>query len=320
MPGERARVRRAVALPHLGDVLDRREGPGDPLVVERPGLEPVAGRPELVRRQRVERLGPPVQHADVRPEELVDRAGEEVRPDGLDVDRQVRRGVDRVDVGQRARLVRAPHELADRVDRPDRVRGPAERDELRPAVEDRVERLEVERDVVAPDPDRPDREPAVRGDAQPRPDVRLVVEPRDDELVARLHARGDRARDVHRERRHVRAELDLVRARRVEQVRERRVRLVEDRVGPLGRGERAAVVRVRGPVVVAHRLDHGVRDLRAARAVEERHRPPLVLEGEGGEPGAQGVDVERRHGDLGRWAGTRCYRRSPGMETPRPQA
>ena len=126
--------------PTVGDVLDRRERPGDPLVVERPGLEPVVGGHAACRSAaRRGRSRAAVEHADVRPEELVDRAGEEVRADGLDVDRQVGRGVDRVDVGQRAGLVGAPHELGDRVDRADGVGRPAERDELRPLVEDRVE-------------------------------------------------------------------------------------------------------------------------------------------------------------------------------------
>ena len=66
MPGNAARERGAEPAPHLGDVLDRRERPGDPLVVQRPGLEPVVGRQELVGRQRVEDVAAPVQDADVR--------------------------------------------------------------------------------------------------------------------------------------------------------------------------------------------------------------------------------------------------------------
>ena len=114
MPGNRPANDAPNRAPHLGDVLDRRERAGDPLVVQGPGLEPVVGRQELVRRQRVEDLGPPVEHAGVRAEELVDGAGEEVGADGLDVDREVGRGVHGVDVGQRAGLVGTPDELGRR--------------------------------------------------------------------------------------------------------------------------------------------------------------------------------------------------------------
>ena len=249
IPGNCAGERRPEPPPDLGDVLDRRERPGDPLVVEGPGLEPVVGRQQLVGRQRVEHVGTAVEHADVGPEELVDRAGEEVGADGLDVDREVGRRVDGVDVGQRPGLVGAADELGDRVDRADGVGRPAEGDEPRAPVEHRVERLDVERHVVRADVDGADREPAIRRRAAPRADVRLVVEARDHDLVAGLQRRGDRARDVHRERRHVGAELDLRRVGRVEQVRQRGVRVVEDGVAPLRGQERPVVVRVRLAVV-----------------------------------------------------------------------
>ena len=205
--------------------------------------------PQLVGRQGIERLAAPVQHAHVRPEELVGRAGEEVGADRLDVDRQVRRGVDGVHERQAARLVGPVDELGDRVDGPDRVGRPAERDQLRALVEDGVEGLDVERDVVGADVHGPDDEPAVRGGAPPRPHVRLVVQRRHHDRVARLQRGGDGARQVHREGRHVRAELDLRGIRGVEQVREGRVRVLHDRVAAAGGQERAVVVGVRRPVV-----------------------------------------------------------------------
>ena len=65
-----------------------------------------AGR-TLYAGRVVEDVAPAVDRADVRPEELVDRARDEVGADGARVERQVRRGVDRVDVDPGARGVGA---------------------------------------------------------------------------------------------------------------------------------------------------------------------------------------------------------------------
>jgi hypothetical protein len=294
--GERGLERAAEPPPDLGKVLDGGQGPGDPLVVEGAGLEPVVRRAQLVRRERVEHLAPAVQHAHVRPEELVHGTGEEVGLHGPDVDREVGRGVDGVHVGQRPRLVGAAHELDHRVDRAHSVGRPAERDELRPPVERGVERLDVQGDVLGADVHDPHRDPPVRRSAAPRADVRLVIEARDHDLVARLHRRGDRPGNVHGERGHVGAELDLGRIGRVEEVRQRRVGVLEHGVAPPRRQEGALVVRV-GLAVVAHDgVDHGVRDLGAARAVEQGHGSSVLLDGEGGKAGAQRLDIELGHG------------------------
>ena len=62
--------------------------------------------------------------------------------------------------------------------------------------------------------------------------------------------RTDRAADMEGQAGHVRAELDLVGGRGVEQIRQRQVTVGHDGHAPLARGERPAVVGVRGPVVV----------------------------------------------------------------------
>ena len=93
-----------------------------------------------------------------------------------DVDRAVRREGDGIDVRQRADLVRAGDDLADRVDRPDRVAGVAHRDELRPRPELRLEVLEVERHVARVDVDGLDRHAAIGRHRPPGRDVGLVVE------------------------------------------------------------------------------------------------------------------------------------------------
>ncbi len=124
----------------------------------------------------------------MRPEELVRRAGQEVRLDGLHVDRTVRREMDRVDERPRADGMRPANDLGDRVDRPDRVRGPAEGNEARPWAERRVEDR-ARRDVVVADVDDAHRRPPVGGHEQPRIHVGLVIERGDDDLVPRPEGR-----------------------------------------------------------------------------------------------------------------------------------
>ena len=216
------------------------------------------------------------------------------------------RGVDGVDVRERPRLVRPADQLRDRVDRPDRVRRPAEGDEPRPLVEDRVEALEVQGDVVGADVDRAQLEAAVGGHAPPGSHVRLVVERGHDDPVAGLERRRERPGDMHRQRRHVRAELDLLRVGGVDEVREGRVGVGDQRVAAARGQELAAVVGVRRAVVLDDRVDHRLRDLRAARAVEQRDRDAVLLDREGREPGAQRLDVELGHRVLAwgvGWAG-----------------
>ena len=65
----------------------------------------------LERRQAVEHVGLAVQRAEVRPEPLVGAAHEEVRVDGPDVDRGMRRVRDGIDEGQRPDFVRPGDDL-----------------------------------------------------------------------------------------------------------------------------------------------------------------------------------------------------------------
>ena len=146
-----------------------------------------AGR-TLYGRQRSSSSRAPVGEPEVRAEELVRRADQHVHAERGDVDRPVRRVVDGVRPGERARLVR---ELGDapRVDeRADRVRRERERDDARPLRELRLQVVEVERRVVA-QVGEPDDQLEVVRELQPGRDVRVVVEPRDEDLVARRSSR-----------------------------------------------------------------------------------------------------------------------------------
>ena len=127
---------------------------------------------------------------------------------------------------------------------------------------------------------------------------------------------ADGAADVERQRRHVRAELDLV-GRRRREVGERGMGVVDRasrrsrRAGTRRRGSRST----RGSR--REGLDDAVRDLRAAGAVEERDRPAAVLDGEGRERRAERSTSNADMADpRGGAASRRCYRpsetRGPG--------
>ena len=142
---------------------------------------------------------------------------------------------------------------------------------------------------------------AVGGHRLPRGDVRLVVEGRDDDLVAAGPASPRCERPMcERQRRHVVAELDLVGRAGPEEVGDGRVRLVDHRVRVRARRERPVGVGVRVAVVGHDRIDHPLRDLRPAGTVEEGDRSPVLLAGERRELGAQGVDIEGGHRSSGR--------------------
>ena len=211
----------------VAQVVGRGERPGDRFERRRAGLEPVVGRPDLERRQAIEDLGLPVQRAEMRPEPLVGRADEEVRVERLDVDRAVRRERDRVDVGQRADLVRARDDLGDRVDRPDRVAGIADRDELRRG------RSASTRGPRDPASRRPCRTSTLRT-VTPRSAAiasQVLTFASWSRVVTTISSPGPSVAPMDRPMcsvsvRHVVAELDLVRRRRAEEVGDRRVGLV----------------------------------------------------------------------------------------------
>src|SRR5947207_14281161 len=94
LPSEGIRRGVAVRRADRGEVLDRRRDPGETLEVAGSGLEPIGGGYQFVGRQRVEDVGPAVENARVRTKELVCRAGEEVRSDRAEVDRQWGRGME----------------------------------------------------------------------------------------------------------------------------------------------------------------------------------------------------------------------------------
>ena len=176
------------------DVLDRGDEAGEELVLQRAVLEAAADglvrrRARLVRAQALEQLTLAERQPHVRAEELVRRAEEHVDVPAGDVDRAVRPVVDGVGPGERAGAVGELDDACHVGRRPDRVRGDRERDHLRALGELRLEVVQVERQVVVHAGEADDDAEVLR-ELEPRRDVRVVVEPGADDLVARARASG----------------------------------------------------------------------------------------------------------------------------------
>ena len=246
----------------------------------------VGGGANLVRPPALQQLRLPVREPQVRPVELVRRADQDVDARRRDVDRAVRPVMDGIDPGERPRLVRELGHAGHVHERADRVRGPREGDNASAVGQLGGEVFEVERRVLTDVGEADDQAQVVRK-LQPRRDVPVVIELGDEDLVAGAPTASRSACEREVERRHVRAEDRLVR-RAAEELRRGEPRLRDQRLRPAARVVGPADVRVRLAQVGRDRVDYLVRNLCAARAVEEGE---IALEGRKACP--SGTDVER---------------------------
>src|SRR5258706_2389607 len=207
---------------------------------------------------------------------------------------QVRPRVTRIDVAPGANGSGPRRDLRHRIDRADRIRGPAERDQPRPRREHAVEILHAQRAILEARLPVTDGQASVCSDFQPRVHVGLVVEAGHHDLVARLERRADRAGDMERQGRHVRAEGDLV-AIDAQEVAERDVRPFDDCIRPARGPECAAVIGVRLAVIVPDRRDDAAWDLRSTWSIEEGDGPVAVRQGQSGEAAPKRLDVKSGH-------------------------
>jgi hypothetical protein len=171
--------------------------------------------------------------------------------------------------------------------RPDGVRRDRESDHARPVRELRFEVVEVEREVLVHTGEADD-DAEILGEGEPRRHVRVVVEPCADDLVALAQLAAERPGEQEVERGHALPEGDLV-GMAGEEAAGRGARALDQLHRPDARPVRRADVRVVLAQVARDRVDHLVRALRAAGAVEEGQ---LAVERR--EAGADGVDVEQR--------------------------
>ena len=112
------------------------------------------------------------------------REREEVAVERADVDAQMRDGLRRVDEHDGADAMRFGDELRDGVHRAERVRHVGQRDDLRALRQRAPERLAVELAGII-DRCRDEPRAGLRADQLPRHDVRVMLHPGDQDLVAR---------------------------------------------------------------------------------------------------------------------------------------
>ncbi len=246
----------------------------------------------LVRGQLRQQFAPAPEHAHVWAEELVRRARQEIAAERLHVDRPMRGIMDRVGEYPRAGALGLARDRGDVVDRADAVRCEADRDQLRALRELLAEGIEIERAVLGMNVDPAHRRAGIACGQHPRRHVRVVIEPRHHHLVAGPQHLRDRPAQVEGQARHVLAEDDFVRRRRVQEGGHAPMGLLDDGVGVAAGAEDAAVVGVAGRQVMDDRVEHALRHLRASRPVEEDRRTAVAPYLEGGEVVAQSGEID----------------------------
>ena len=155
-----------------------------------------------------------------------------------------------------------------------------------------LELLEVELEGLGIEGQPLDLEPEVARHQDPRVHVPIMVHPRQDHLSVPREVPADGARHVQREARHVLAEHDLVRGRRVEEVRHRLARLRDHRLGFPRGAKDAAEVGVALRQVARHSVHHRLWDLGAAGVVEVDAGRFAVAERQGRETAADCGEIE----------------------------
>ncbi len=243
----------------------------------------------------------------MRAEELVGRAEQEVAADGPDVDRPVQRVVHGVYDAERAGVACERDGSRDVVHGAHGVRRVADGDHLGLAgLHELLERAPVEAARLEVDGRLTDDRAAL-GQPLPGSAVGLVIELGDQHLVAGADVAGDRIAEQEAERGHVGAEADLLPVA-AEEVGAGFVRSLDDGVGLFRGHERAVDVAVVIRQVVDDGVEHTLRRLCAARAVEVGGWLAVDHPPEGGELAADVRDVKRGHGSprAGSWQGDQC--------------
>ncbi|MBV6464816.1 MAG: hypothetical protein PGMFKBFP_00081 [Anaerolineales bacterium] len=227
-------------------------------------------------RHGFEQFGPAVQRADAgRAAHLVRGEGDEVRAEGLGVDREMRGGLGRVHEGRRADFAREADDLGRGVHRPEDIGHLGERDQLRVTREKRAVRVQVEQ-AVRRHGDEVQLDAAFRRQHVPRHEVGVVLHLGQDDQVSgfEIRPRPGIRHEVDGLGRVARVD-DLPRRFRVDELRDLLARLLVQRGGLFRQRVDAAMdVRVRAAVEIVHRLDDRERFLRSGRGIEIGHARP----------------------------------------------
>ena len=199
--------------------------------------------------------------------------------------------MDGVDVGEGSGVVGEADDFLYGIDGADGVGGVSGGDQLRLGIYFRGEVGHVEGAIFVVDLGPADGHSAILCHLQPRGNVGVVVEAGDDDFVSGLQLAANGAGHGVGQRGHVGAEGDFV-GGAVQEVGHGAAGFGDHGVGAAAGGVGSAGVGVVAAQVVGDGVDHALRDLRPAGAVEERGGVSVDGLGEGRELGADGGEVE----------------------------
>ncbi len=208
-----------------------------------------------------------IENAHVRTEEFVSRANEEIAVDGADVDCSMGRIVNGVDVAERSGLARQAHNFGDVVDGAHGVGGVSHGDQFRATANFCRQILHVERAIGFVELDGADGH-TFFFKGFPRGEVGVVIEQCEHDFVAGAEVSSEGAAQGEGERGHVRAEDDFV-SIAIQKVGHGGPRLINDAIGIVAGLKGAVGVGVIASEIVGDGVDHALRHLRAAGAVEK---------------------------------------------------
>ena len=208
----------------------------------------------------------------MRAEELVGRTDQEIAADRLYVGCDVRRRLDGVDVGPGTRGAGSPADLGDVVERTREITRSPDTNQPCARIQQAVELVEVELESLHVKRQPANGEAMVASHQHPGVHVGVMLHARQHDLVAGAGAGrnvpADGSRKMERDRRHVGAEDDFVRGRRVEKIRHCPQRGVNDLTREHRAPKRAAEVGIGLEHTLGHALDDLSRHLRTGRVVE----------------------------------------------------
>ncbi len=228
-------------------------------------------------------------------EELVGGCGEEVAPDGLDVEDTVGCIVHRIDEDQGTCSVGGIRHRRHVHNRPDGVGSMGHGDQTGTRRDRSRDGCRIQPTALRVEVHQTHDRPGFFGGGHPRRDVRVVIEAGADDLVARSPGAGKGPAEGQGDRRHVLPEGDLLGNGRVHQIGNGAPRRMLDLPRLFAGCERTAQVGTTPGEDGAHRIDDALRDLRAARTVRVHGREIADGSAQGGELAADGRDVE--HGE-----------------------
>src|SRR5215210_96534 len=278
-----------------GDEVQGAFHPGDPFVVLGARLQLVRDvirrRVEPVDAHLLEEVAPYGRNTDVRAEELVGRACDDVGPYCVVVYGNVRGCVHGVDGDEGACTVGSLGDGGHVVHGTDRVRGQSYGYEFRPFVDVLLQIVPIEGEGFGIYPDPAHSRPLLCGGDEPGVHVGAVVELCDDDLGVSVPPAGESAGDREGQGGHVGPEGDLV-GRGPQEIRSRHACFGQDLLCLCARREDAVKVRPAALHVARDGVDSLPRHLRASWPVEVDDTAAVIRPAERRELLADGLYVE----------------------------